>query len=227
MPDAMERVLVGALTGASCDVGQIRIESSGDGYALFHREDVGRPDLRIHALAEDAIAIARFDDAGKYRALKTAPNLAHGWRLQLAALGDLRRALDSFYPGRLAAFAAYGSSRLESTSLRETLARQTGMYRLAAKISDDQVNDVVENVCRSAGGCLRAILWKRDESGEKPSSKLPPDKFDPQHDQASASLRAGVPAAAARLPLLCQEACTLLIGECRKIVQSAGDVSPL
>ena len=227
MPDAMERVLIGALTGGSCDVGQIRIESSGAGYALFHREDAGRSDLRIHALAEDAIAIARFDDAGKYRALKTAPNLAHGWRIQLAAIDELRCALDFFYPGRLAAFAAYGSSRLELTSLRETLARQTGMYRVAAKISDGQVEQVVEKVCRPADGCLRTILWKRDDSGEKPSSKLPPEKFDPQHDQAVASGCAALPAAVARVPLLCQEACTLLVGECRKAVQSAGDVSPL
>ncbi len=227
MPDAMERALMSALTGGSCDVGQIRISGGGTRYSMCHREDVNRRDLHFHDKAEDASAIARFDDAGKYRALKTAPNLSHGWQLDLATLDDVRHALDYFYPGRLAAFAASVSQRLETTPLRETLARQTGMYRVAAKVSDGQIERVVEKVCRSADGCLRTILWKRDASGEKPSSKLPPEKFDPQHGQATASSLAAFPAAAARVPLLCQEACTLLVGECRKAVQSAGGVSPL
>ena len=43
------------------------------------------------------------------------------------------------------------------------------------------------------------------------STKLPPEKFDPKQDQAGSD--------AAVIPLLCQEACNLLVAEARRIVQ--------
>ncbi len=220
MPNAIERALATALRGPWCDVGEIRITIAQDAFVLFHREDAGRADLEPHHSAEDALGLARFDDAGKYRPLRTAPNLAHGWELRLATVPQVQCALDYFYPGRLAVWVAAQSGWLVATPLRETLERQTGMYRAAARISDAQISDVVGNFCRSNGGCLRTILWKRDESGQTPSSELPPEKFDPRHDDSVTFLRAGLPGAAVVLPLLCQEACNLLVGECRKMVQA-------
>ena len=58
------------------------------------------PICKNSRIPEDAIEIAKHDDAGNYRPLKTAPNLRHGWRLELETLEDLRRALDYFYPGQ-------------------------------------------------------------------------------------------------------------------------------
>jgi sirohydrochlorin cobaltochelatase len=181
--------------------------------------------LKIFCSAEDASKIAKYDDRGNYRPLKTAPNLRHGWRMELDTLEKLTRALDNFYPGRLAIFAAWKSGRLKTTVLRETLDRQSGMYRVAAKISDSQIDDVVASFCRSDGGCLRTILWKRDEKGAIASRKLSGGKFDPHVDQtAPCSRRSARDASAshseaATVPLLCQEACNLLIGECRKVVK--------
>src|SRR2546428_13402660 len=79
--------------------------------------------------------------------------------------------------------AAWTENRLSTTPLRETLDRQSGMYRLAAKISDKQIDDVVGNFCKSYGGRLRTILWKRDTHGAIPSTSLPPKKFDPGQEQ--------------------------------------------
>jgi len=90
------------------------------------------------------------------------------------------------------------------------------MYRVAAKISDLQIDDLVAGFCRSSGGCLRTILWKRDAAGAIASTKLPKEKFDPAHDQALSRPGATPPAT---VPLLCQEACNLLIAECRKVVK--------
>src|SRR5437867_12043520 len=136
MADAIERRLEAAVAAGSCCVGQIAIEkTSGNGFDLKHRNDKGCEDLRFFKDAGDAAEIARYDDAGNYRPLKTAPNLRHGWRLELVDLTELRRALDYFYPGRLAIFAAWNENRLTTTPLRETLTRQSGMYRVAAKIS--------------------------------------------------------------------------------------------
>ena len=223
MPTVVERTLQAALTDRSY-FGQILIQKLDDRFVLSHRDDDGGNALKTFRDAEDAIEIAKYDDAGKYRPLKTAPNLRQGWRLEVDTLQELRRALDYFYPGRLAVFAAWKSDRLQTTPLRETLDRQSGMYRVAAKISDSQIDIVVADFCRSDGGCLRTILWKRDQAGTVSSTKLPKKKFDPACDQTTASIPPGsaTPATAATrtaVPLLCQEPCNLLVAECRKAVK--------
>jgi sirohydrochlorin cobaltochelatase len=225
MPNSFEQILGITLTAPFC-FGQMLIENrEGGGFVLSHREDESLDQLEIFRDAEDAIEIAKYDDAGNYRPLKTAPNLRHGWRMQLATVEQLRRALDYFYPGRLAVFAAWKTGQLKTTPLRETLDRQSGMYRVAAKISDAQINDVVAGFCRSNGGCIRTILWKRGPNGAIASPKLPKEKFDSACDQATvcSRRRAGDACAsqseAATIPLLCQEACNLLIAECRKVVK--------
>ena len=210
MLDSTNQALEAALDNQLC-IGQILIRKTNGGFVLSHRDDEGHSDLRIFRNLEEALKTARYDDAGNYRPLKTAPNLRRGWRLEVASLEQLERALDHFYPGRLAMFAAWKDNRLISTPLRETLDRQSGMYRVASKISDAQIDDLVANFCRSDGGCLRTILWKRNTSGAIASTKLPNEKFDPSHDQTGHGKKV--------IPLLCQEACNLLVAECRKMVK--------
>jgi sirohydrochlorin cobaltochelatase len=210
---AQEIALEKWLAAGPRGIGQISIGAKDDGtFSLTHCEDAPRNDLVPYAQADDAAQLARFDDAGKYRPLKTAPNLRHGWRLSLPDRKALGIALDLFYPGRLAAFFAWETGGLVTTPLRETLQRQTGMYRPAAKISDEEADTLVGNFCRSEGGCLRAILWKRDLTGTAASTLLPLEKFDPSHDQTGR----GRP----MIPLLCQEACNLLVAEARKVAKA-------
>jgi sirohydrochlorin cobaltochelatase len=217
MPNSIEQAFQAALT-VPFYFGQILIQKiKAGGFVLSHRDDQtgqSKPSRN----AEDAIEIAKYDDVGNYRPLKTAPNLRHGWRLELRTGAELTRALDYFYPGRLAVFVAWKSGELETTTLRETLNRQSGMYRVAAKISDAQIDDLVADFCRSNGGCLRTILWKRDARGTIASTKLPKEKFDPAFDQVRATAGPGstIPAT---IPLICQEACSLLVAECRKVVK--------
>lgn len=211
MLNAIERTLEVALTDWR-RIGQIAIRKvDSGGFALSHCDDEGRGDLKLFHGAEDAIELSKFDDAGNYRPLKTAPNLRHDWRLELATLEELSRATDYFYPGRLAVFVAWKTSQLRTTPLRKTLDRQSGMYQVAAKISDEQIDNVVGNFCRSDSGCLRTILWKRNKRGTVASTKLPRGKFDPLHDQTGHGERC--------IPLLCQEPCNLLVNECRKTVK--------
>ena len=211
MPDPIETALAAALSDRTA-IGQVLIQRTNDnGFALCHRDDEGGANLTIFRAPEDAIEIARYDNAGNFRPLKTAPSLRRGWRLEASDLQELRRALDYLYPGRLAMLSAWKQKRLRTTVLRDTLNRQSGMYRVAAKISDEQINNVVGDFCRSNRGCLRTVLWKRDGQGTVPSTKLPTDKFDPAHDQTGRHKGA--------IPLLCQEACNLLVAECRKVVK--------
>ena len=112
--------------------------------------------------------------------------------------------------------AAWEAHRLTTTPLRETLDRQTGMYRAAAKISDDEIDALVGRLCRSQGGapgCLRTILWARDATGARPSLRLPLDKFIAPLDQTGRGENV--------MPLLCQEACNLLVAEARKVVRES------
>jgi hypothetical protein len=234
MPDLIEEIFNGL--ALPFHFGQIQItKSESAGFVLSHRGDASLDQLQTYRDAEDAIEIAKYDDTGNYRPLKTAPNLRRGWRLELGTAEELRHALDYFYPSRFAVFAEWKSGCLKTTALRDTLDRQSGMYRVAAKISDAQINDLVTNFCRSDGGCLRTILWKRDRNGAIASTKLPKEKFDPAWDQAATrptqvgtsrcdvrTAQRAVPTShslSATVPLLCQEACNLLVAECRKVVK--------
>lgn len=199
-------------SGANC-IGEIFVRRVIDaGFALSHRDDRERNELETFCAARHAREIARFDDAGGYRPLKTAPNLRHGWRLLLKNENELANALEQFYPARLAAFEALRADDLRTTPLRETLERQSGMYRIAAQSSDLQLDQLVGSFCASTGGCLRTILWKRDASGATPSTLLAAEKFDPAYDQTGRGENA--------IPLLCQEACNLLVAAARERVKS-------
>ena len=196
-----------------CAIGEIVIEGMpAREFALCHRDDRARTELAPDRNAAAAAALARYDDAGNYRPLKTAPNLRHGWRLLLSTAAEVRLALDLFYPGRLAAFSAWKKGLLATTPFRQTLSRQTGMYRVAAKIGDSQANELIANFCQSDGGCLRTILWRRDAAGTIASTALPAQKFDPAFDQ----MGRGEPG----IPLLCQEICNLLVAEARAVVKA-------
>jgi sirohydrochlorin cobaltochelatase len=211
MLDLVEQVLAAEI-GESCCIGEVFIgRTPAGGFVLCHRDDEPKTVAEVFHGAEAAAEIAKHDDASNYRPLKTAPTLRHGWRLEVADISELRQALDYFYPGRLAIFSAWKQNRLATTPLRETLDRQSGMYRVAAKISDKQIDEVVWSFCRSNGGCLRTILWRRDGTGAPASTKLPSQKFDPSHDQTGRGQ--------GTIPLLCQEPCHLLVNECRKVVK--------
>ena len=201
-------------------LGQIRVTPLDAGYELRHRDDAGlAPEvLTPHRDPEDAAALALYDDAGAYRPLKTAPNLRHGWRLVVPDARSLRLALDLFYPARLGAWERFQRGTLAVTPLRETLDRQTGMYRVAGKLTHEQADTLVGRFCRSDGGCLRTILWRRDAAGAPASTLLPPGKFEcggPSHDQCGGPSPTGTDL----VPLLCQEACNLLVAEARAVVK--------
>jgi len=211
MLDPIEQAL-GAEIGESCCIGEIVIRRTpAGGFVLCHRDDDSNVAAQMFHGAEAAVEIAKYDDGGNYRPLKTAPTLRHGWRLEVVDLSQLRRALDHFYPARLAMVLAWKQNRLATTPLRETFGRQSGMYRAAAKVSDEQIDKVVVNLCQSDGGCLRTILWKSDVRGTIPSTKLPLEKFDASHDQTGRGQRT--------IPLLCQEPCHLLVNAARKIIK--------
>ncbi len=186
-------------------VGQLTIAPVAEGWELRHTEDAARADLALFTKWEDARALANLDDAGAFRPLKTAPNLRHGWRLVLPSVGGVKCALDFFYPAMLGLWLAHTRGELAPVHLRDTLARQTGMYRITQKLSDEQAQALIGTTCRSAGGCMKTILWR--VNAELPVCSLPAEKFAVRESDG--------------LPLLCHEACNLLVAEARKAVKGA------
>ncbi len=166
-------------------LGQIHIRPD---ISLRHVEEGEASALEIFTRPEAARELAKYDDAGNYRPLKTAPNLRHGWELRLRDLDELRLALDLFYPAALGTRLAWERGELPAVALRDTLGRQTGMYRVTQLIRDDQAEALVEKIC--AGGCLRRRLW----------------------------VISGAPAGGAEIAdskILCAEACNLFVAACR------------
>jgi sirohydrochlorin cobaltochelatase len=196
-------------------LGELEFTVSSSGYRLYHYADRNSlSEAQVYHSAEDARQIAKYDASGAYRALKGAPNLPRKWILELANINDLKRALDYFYPGAMATWLAYREGKAKPVCLRQTLNRQTGMYRVTRKLTDDQAQSLVKETCRSDGRCLRTILWGLEP--EQPPDFLPSSKSDPAIDQTGQSRPA--------LPFLCLEACNLLVAAARTTVKKSSSV---
>ena len=192
------------LAAGGREVGEVRIGKDGPGFVLRHRADDWGADLESFSGAEAARVLAREDGAGKFRPLKTAPNLRRGWQLAVADVRELRRALDYFYPAMIGVWLSHRRGELPPIPLRATLGRQSGLYRVTQKITDDEAQRLIGGFCRSDTGCLKRILWPL--APDVPVTSLPAEKFSPASP-------AGV------LPLLCHEACNLLVAQAREVVK--------
>ena len=192
----LRNLLAAAVAEGYHKIGQAVFRAEGEGFLICHAEDAGRGDLEIFQNPHDAATIALHDNAGNYRPLKTAPNLKQGWGLRVPSLDDLHLALDLLYPAALANWRALLRGEKIATPLRETVNRQTGMYRVTGLITDEEAQGIVDSLC--APGCLRCIQWPI------PSDAVPPV----------------VPIKEKEIPLLCIDACSLLIAEARRVVKS-------
>ena len=193
-------------------IGQLSVLPAGAAWELRHSEDAGRDGLVTFFKWEEARTLANLDDSGAYRALKTAPSLRHGWRLVLPDVHAVRLALDYFYPAMLGMWLAHQRGEVTPVELRETLGRQTGMYRITQKLTDEQAQRLVAKQCRTNGGCLKTILWRISADVSIPL--LPPEKFRVDATPSDA------------LPLLCQEACNILVAAARKLVKDESPPGP-
>ena len=207
----LTEALHGWLEDGSRQIGEVLIRRIPAGHELRHIADRDSTGLVTSSRAEEAQKIALLADDGSYRPLKTAPTLRRGRSLELSTVAEVRRALDLLYPAMVGIFRDFQAGTLHPVMLRETLGRQSGMYAVTRKLSDPQAQALIGSVCRSDGGCLKTILWKIDPA--LGITSLPTEKFDPAACQAS--LRVAEP-----LPMLCHEACNILVARAREVVKS-------
>lgn len=187
-------------------IGQIRVNQEDDrSWALCHVADEHVEDLSLFTAVTDARDLSLYDDAGQFRSLKTAPNLKRGWKLQVADADALTQALDFFYPAALGFYEHWQCNTLQPVPLRETLGRQTGMYRFVNTISDEQAQQMVACECDANTKCLRRISWS--VSADQLLTVLTPEKQMPKAPNP------------AEIPLLCVEACTHIVSAAREIAK--------
>jgi len=173
-------------------------------FRIRHADDEGRDPATLEIFRDpaDAIRIATWTDDGGYRPLKSAPNLRHGWELHAGSLDGLRLALDYLYPAALGNALAVESGEAIACQLRDTLGRQTGMYAVTKKITDDEADKLIRSACDDTSRCLKKIIWPVGPGRPSPLTHAKVDFPD------------GV------VPLICAEACSLLVAGARSVVKS-------
>lgn len=191
-------------------IGQIRAKKQDAGVWHCHHidDEVERGGLQTFTAPEDARTIATYDDAGAFRPAKSAPTLRHGWLLRLSTTAELLLALDFFYPAAVGIWEHWLSRTLQPVSLRETLGRQTGMYRFANTVTDEQALQMVADETDARTKCLRQILWPL--SKEQPLTGLAADKMPPDPQATDGEI-----------PLLSVEAGPLLVNAAREAARAA------
>ncbi len=145
--------------GDELALAQVLIRRNGTGRELRHVDD---RDTAAESLREiplnEARTLAQYTAAGAFRPLKSAPTLQRGWRMLLKDDTELEAALDRLYPGALADWRAARMGNPPVTNFREFVNRQSGMYRITAKLTDGQAAQVIKGVC-AAEFCLKRRLW--------------------------------------------------------------------
>lgn len=161
-----------AALGQELTWAQVRIRRAGAGFELRAAADAAAaPEaLRPRALPELRL-LAQTTADQRYRPLRCAPNLASGWRCALANAAELQQALELLYPGTVADWYAARSAQPPITSYREITARQTGMYRVTAKLEDALAEQTIAKCC-APESCLKRRLWSvgtlpADAAGDK------------------------------------------------------------
>ncbi|MCB1097981.1 MAG: hypothetical protein KDN22_20590 [Verrucomicrobiae bacterium] len=196
-------------------IGEVNIWKTTSGYRVCHTADLVRfgPDsgadaLPTHTLPIDARQLAKLDAERKFRPLKSAPNLSGDWLLELPSIEAVREALDYFYPAGIALWLRWANGKIAPMHLRQTLNRQTGMYRVTGLIRDEEATALVQEAC-APENCRRKILWEISED-------LPVPLVREKRLEASPAPGVELPE---NVPLLCCEACNILVAAARAVVK--------
>lgn len=195
LADKLESIL---RKGDRLRMGEIVLSRPDAGcFRLCHHDDSDvSGDLALFPTPEKLREFAKTDAIGAYRPLKTAPTLRPGWVAEASSAEEMIEFVDAVYPGAFATWVAYHAGTLDPVALRTTLERQSGMHAKARNITDQQVNQIMRQLC--AKNCLRTIAWPIDD--RCPCSKLP--------------LLPG------KITLTCTEACTFAVSMATELASS-------
>ena len=134
-------------------------------YELRHDEDVDRDrdELDTHEDPLDARSLVKTDDDGRYRPLKTAPSLPHGWAFVNLDGRACAETVEYVYPATIANWYLERQGDLDVDHWRDAVARQSGIYGVV-KTWDrgegyEHVNWVAEACCDDSQ-CVKRREWE-------------------------------------------------------------------
>jgi hypothetical protein len=140
-------------------VAQVLVSSGKGRFELRHEDDASTPPESLQLLDFPALrAWAQNSVTGAFRPLRSAPNLRTGWRFETTSETALEQALNTLYPGFMADWFAARNIDPPITPFREFVERQTGMYRVAAHLTDPQAALTIRAGCHGRF-CLKRRLW--------------------------------------------------------------------
>ncbi|WP_435332593.1 DR2241 family protein [Haloarchaeobius sp. TZWWS8] len=136
-------------------------------YEIRHREDVDvdRDELETYEEPRSAIQLAKYDERGRYRPLKTAPTLPGGFVFPDLTSRELLSTLDFLYPATVANWHLEQQGTLDVSHWRETAERQTGIYDIIDELPREAVEWVAESCCVDSQ-CLKRREWQYDEDDQ-------------------------------------------------------------
>ena len=138
---------------------QVLVRRGEPGFELRHVSDRAAPSESLKLVQlHDLRALANHTAAGEFRPIKAAPNLRPGWRCLAKSDSELAAALEQLYPGAVADWFALRQPEPTVTHYRDFTARQSGMYRITAMLTDPQAAQVTRACCDERF-CLKRRCW--------------------------------------------------------------------
>ena len=132
--------------------GQLTIVETSDGTSIGVPGAADQPLRALESTAEALFELVREDGLGRYRPLSGARTLPEGWAVTIGDELPFELAIETVYPLALAHQRQLSEGVLRVVPLEDVLARQSGRYEDAEKLSLDGRAKVVEVVC---GSCVR------------------------------------------------------------------------
>jgi hypothetical protein len=140
------------------------------GFELRHAADRAAESAALRELrVEDLRKFSATNAAGQFRPIKAAPDLPAGWRATATDDHELWRALMDLYPGSVPDWHAVQTGAAAPTHYREFTNRQSGMYRIAQLLNDEQASHTAAACCHPRH-CLKRRLWTVAECPPDPES---------------------------------------------------------
>ena len=140
-------------------VAQVLVKHNNGAWELRHIDDRLSRASELKPVGVGSLReIAQCTESGAFRPLKSAPNLRRGWITQTRNIMELGRAFDQLYPGFIADWFAAREKTAAPTNYRQFTNRQTGMYRIAQGLTDEQAAAAIRACCDTRF-CLKQRLW--------------------------------------------------------------------
>jgi hypothetical protein len=156
--------------------GQLRLTVTlgDDGYRVYeirHEDDVDADgaDLESYNDPLDARQLAKHDDRGRYRPLKTAPSLRTGWVFTDLDATEVVDAVEFIYPATIANWHREREGELDVTHWEEHVERQSGIYGIVKTWNRQDGHEHVEwvaDACCADSECIKRREWDYDEDSE-------------------------------------------------------------